>query len=460
MPAISRDNVYPLDISGMQYHVIKGSWIKVNVFCVSQSTHAHHQRLCQADVGAFSIAFAAFSTLGVVFGDIGTSPIYVYSSIFPDGAPNDEKLLLGTFSMIFWTLTIVVLLKYVVITLMADDHGEGGVIALYYLIKRAAGLCPADDLAFVDQSAHNAWTSHKMNTYSVTEAVRNALHRKHVNRFLLLLFVVLTTNMIIADGVLTPAISVVSAVEGIQFNTGISLDAVVGISVGILLALFLVQPLGTQKLSFCFSPIIFVWFLSNLCIGVYNLVKYQPSAAKGLSPYYIYYYWSGDPTSAWKMLSKIFLSITGAEALYADLGHFDARSIRIAFISIVYPSLTLTYLGQTAFILKNNQAASTAFWSSAPGPFYTLMVILATLATIIASQALITAAFSIIKQAISLGFYPQMAICNTSAKKKGQIFIPFVNYVLMVGCIFVVAIFKTSDRISNAYGKCTVLEAS
>lgn len=347
-----------------------------------------HPHLQAKGTGWRPLTFLAFSTLGVVYGDIGTSPLYVFSSTFPNGAPDDENMILGTFSMIFWTITSVVLVKYVLLMLRADDRGEGGIISLYSLIKRAARVPTPTDVhsQMVDLDEEQRPKS------KVASWLQNALSSRRWAQISLLVLVLLAVNMIISDGVLTPAISVISAVEGIQYNTGISNGAVVGITVAILVVLFVAQSFGTQRVSAAFSPIILLWFTANFVIGIYNLVKFRPSAAKGLSPSFIYYYWSGDAHQAWRNLGNVMLSITGAEALYADLGHFSARSIQLSFIAIVYPSLTLTYLGQTAYILENKPAAATAFWSSQPSALYVPMVILATLAAIIASQALITGA--------------------------------------------------------------------
>ena len=398
----------------------------------------------------------SYATLGVVYGDIGTSPLYVFGSIFPNGAPDDEDVILGTFSTIFWTITSMVLVKYVLIMLRADDNGEGGIIALYCIIKRAAGIQTITSLAAGDEDLNIS----KVNQGSgVAGAVRRSLHKSRWQQLVLFVIALLGVNLIISDGILTPAISVVSAVQGIQSYNGpngppiISNGAVVGITCGILVALFFLQSFGTQKVSFLFSPAIFLWFASNSAIGLYNIITYRPSVFKALSPSYMYYYWNGDASWAWRSLGAVMLCITGAEALYADLGHFSSKAIQISFLSFVYPALTLTYLGQTAYILEFKDAASSAFWSSLPRPVYVPMLIVATAAAIIASQALITGSFSITSQAMSIKCFPRFTVRHTSIHEKGQIYIPEVNFSLMIGSVVIVAAFQNATAIGNAYGE-------
>lgn len=408
----------------------------------------------------WGLLLLSYATLGVVYGDIGTSPLYTFASVFPDGAPNDENRILGTLSTIFWTITSVVLVKYVLLMLRADDNGEGGIISLYSIIKRAAGI---PTLTALSTGAEDLDSSLLTEGGRVSRAVRTSLHRSRWQQLALLSIVVVAVNMIISDGVLTPAISVVSAVQGIQAYNGpagpslITNGAVVGITCGILVMLFLLQSWGTERVTFLFSPIILLWFVANAVIGVYNIEKYRPSVFKGLSPSYMYYYWSGDASSAWINLGSVMLSITGAEALYADLGHFSARSIQLSFLTIVFPSLTITYLGQAAFILENKEAAGQVFWASIPRSVYVPMVILATAAAIIASQALISGAFSITRQGISIKLFPRFTVKHTSAHAEGQIYIPEINYALMVGCVVIVVAFQNATSIGNAYGLAIVM---
>lgn len=395
------------------------------------------------------LALLSFSALGVVYGDIGTSPLYTFASIFPNGAPDDENRILGAFSMIFWTITSVVLVKYILLMLMADDKGEGGIFSLYSIIKRASGIPTLTALAAGDEDLRDE-EGRKLGRFA--SAIRRVLAKSKWCQLALLTFVLLAVNMIISDGVLTPAISVVSAVQGVQYNTNLSNSGVVGITIAIIFLLFMIQPFGTQKVSFMFSPIILLWFLSIASIGIYNIATFRPSVFKGLSPSYIYYFWSGDASLAWHNLGSVMLSITGAEALYADLGHFNARAIQLSFLGLVYPCLTLTYLGQAAYILENKSAASQVFWASTPTPVHVPMIILATLAAIIASQALISGAFSITRSGISMKCFPRFTVRHTSEKHEGQIYIPEINFSLMIGCIIIVAAFQNAEKIGNAYG--------
>ncbi|GAB4815865.1 hypothetical protein N2152v2_002911 [Parachlorella kessleri] len=390
------------------------------------------------------------------YGDIGTSPLYTFASVFPDGAPEDSKRVLGAFSMIFWTLTALVLVKYVFIVLAADDHGEGGTFALYSLLCRAARLRAAhqptvsasDGKAAAAQSGAPA----QQRRNRTAAWVRGALESHPGLQLALLLVVLLAACLVMSDGVLTPAISVISAIEGIQFNTGISRGAVVGITCGILAVLFLLQSFGTARVSFIFSPFILLWLVANAAIGVYNIAKYNPGCFKGLSPHYIYYYWQGEAHEGWLNLGHIMLAITGTEALFADIGHFNANAVRLGFTFVAFPCLTLTYLGQAAMIIERPESSAAAYWESLPHPIKWPMVVLATAATIIASQALISGAFSITQQAVSLSCFPRVTIRHTSEHVKGQVYIPEVNYLLMTGTIAVVLIFQTSSKIGNAYG--------
>ncbi|KAL4425076.1 hypothetical protein ABPG77_010390 [Micractinium sp. CCAP 211/92] len=395
----------------------------------------------------------AFSTLGVVYGDIGTSPLYVYGAVFPDGAPADEKRILGVASTIFWTLTMIVLVKYIIFTMQADDNGEGGIFALYALICRACNIRSGTRMMEADLSLAQYQAGRPQGGSRIAAALRSKLERSAVSRTVLLVVVLLAASMIISDGVLTPAISVVSAIEGIQFQTGISRDAVTGISMGILVALFALQSVGTQRVSFLFSPAVLLWFIVNATLGIYNICRYGgPSIFRALSPHYMYYFWSGDASGAWKDLGSIMLAVTGAEALYADMGHFNANSIRVSFLTVVYPSLTLTYLGQTAMIVQNPATSSAAYWESVPSPVLWPVVVLATSAAIIASQALITGAFSIVQQAIAMDAFPRVTVRYTSTRIMGQVYIPEINWLLLIGALIVVGVFKTSATIGHAYG--------
>jgi KUP system potassium uptake protein len=392
------------------------------------------------NVRGWSFAILSLASLGIVYGDIGTSPLYVMSSVFVDKTERPSDMyMLGVFSTIFWTITLMVLVKYVWVTLAIDDHGEGGVFALYSIIRRAVteksvdfGLIDGDEI--------------------VESKTRAFLEKSKMVRRVIFVVVVLCAALTMSDGVLTPAISVISAAEGIKFHTNISHDAVIGITVGILIALFAFQFLGTKKIGVTFGPMMLLWFAFNFSVGVYNVTK-MPSVFKAFSPHYIYYYWSEFGFfSAFQTLGAILLAITGVEALYADMGHLNASSIRMSFTFIVYPSLVMTYLGQTAIVMKDYTMAPSVYWSSIPQMFIWPSVVIATSATVIASQALITGTFTVIQQAIHANIFPRMAIRQTSIDHAGQIYIPAVNFVLFVGSITTVLIFGESGKIANAYG--------
>ena len=404
----------------------------------------------RADIA--SVLFFAFSAIGVVFGDIGTSPIYTFSAVFQSGAPTNERVILGTMSTIFWTLTSIVLVKYILITLAADDNGEGGLVALYALICRATGIRSVSAPHATDDSLEQFVDASPPPSGRVAEAVRSFFGSSAFAKAAILFTVMIGSNLVLSDGILTPAISVVSAVEGIQFQTGMNSTAVTAISVGILLALFCIQSFGTHRMSMAFAPIMITWFASLAAIGIYNVVEYDPTVFKALSPHYMYYFWSGRSVEAWKQLGSVMLCVAGAEALYADLGHFGRPGISIGFGGFVWPALTLAYLGQTAFLSANPESYATLFWSATPKPVYVPIIVLATAAAIIASQAMITGAFSVAHQGMALNLFPRVAVRHTNEKVAGQIYVPAVNWLLFAGTIAVVVGFGSSVKIGEAYG--------
>ena len=392
------------------------------------------------NIRGWPLAILSLASLGVVYGDIGTSPLYVMSSVFANKAERPSDMyFFGVFSTIFWTITLMVLVKYVWVTLAVDDHGEGGVFALYSIIRRAVKE-KSVDFGLIDED-------------EIPESkTRSFLDKSKMTRRIIFVVVVLCAALTMSDGILTPAISVISAAEGIKFHTDISHDAVSGITVGILTVLFSVQFFGTKKIGVTFGPLMFLWFAFNFSVGVYNVTK-MPSIFKAISPHYMYYYWSEFGfVSAFKTLGAIFLAITGVEALYADMGHLNAASIRLSFTFLVYPSLVMTYLGQTVVVMNDYTTASAVYWSSIPHMFIWPSVVIATCAAIIASQALITGTFTVVQQAIHANMFPRMAIRQTSAEHVGQIYIPVANFVLFLGSVVVILIFGESYKIADAYG--------
>ncbi|WJX79736.1 hypothetical protein P8452_62827 [Trifolium repens] len=394
----------------------------------------------------------AFQSLGIVYGDMGTSPLYVFSSTFTDGIKHNDDIL-GVLSLIFYTLTLIPLLKYVFFVLRATDNGDGGTFALYSLICRYAkvGLIPNQQAEDADVSNYQLQLPN--NREKRASKLKSMLEKNYFMKLFLLFATMLGTSMVIGDGVLTPCISVLSAVGGIkQAANQITENQIVWISVGILIGLFMVQRFGTDKVGYSFAPIICIWFAFIGGIGVYNFIKYDTSVIKAINPKYIVDYFTRNKKDAWISLGGVVLAVTGTEALFADVGHFTVRSIQISMCSVTYPALILAYAGQASFLRKNNDLVGETFYKSIPDSLYWPMFVIAVLAAIIASQAMISGTFSIIQQSLSLGCFPRVRIVHTSAKYEGQVYIPEINYILMIACIAITVGFKTTTKIGNAYG--------
>ncbi|KAL5795543.1 hypothetical protein ACOSQ2_000363 [Xanthoceras sorbifolium] len=394
----------------------------------------------------------AFQSIGIVYGDIGTSPLYVYASTFTNGIHHVDDIL-GVLSLILYTITLIPLIKYVFIVLRANDNGDGGTFALYSLICRYAkvGLLPSQQAE--DHSVSNFQLEMPSKRLKMASRLKSKLENSRFAKFFLLMATMLGTSMVIGDGVLTPCISVLSAVGGIKIAApAVTEESVVWISVAILICLFLVQRLGTDKVGYSFAPIICVWFTLIGGIGVYNFFKFDPSVIKALNPMYIIAYFRRNKKDAWISLGGIVLAITGTEALFADVGHFTVQSIQISMCAVTYPALILAYTGQAAFLRKHTDLVSDTFFKSTPDPLYWPMFVVAVMAAIIASQAMISGTFSIIQQSLALGCFPRVKIVHTSAKYEGQVYIPEINYLLMLACVGVTLGFRTTAKIGNAYG--------
>jgi KUP system potassium uptake protein len=363
-----------------------------------------------------STAGLTLLALGVVFGDIGTSPLYAVKETFsPDhGIPLTPDNVLGGLSTIFWALMVVVSLKYVVLIMRADNKGEGGIMALIALAQ---------------------------------QAIRNHPHWK----IPLLLIGIFGASLFYGDAVLTPAISVLSAVEGLEVGTQAFKPYVVPIAVGVLLALFAFQARGTAVVGRLFGPITMLWFLTIGAAGLYGIVR-APSILQALNPYYALHFLTSHGAASFLVLGSVVLAVTGAEALYADMGHFGKGAVRIAWFSLVAPALVLNYFGQGALLMVNPTAVQNPFYLLLPGWALYPMIALATAATVIASQAVISGAYSLTKQAVQLGFLPRMTIVHTSAREMGQVYIPAVNWLLCATVIAAVIGFGTSSRLAGAYG--------
>lgn len=402
--------------------------------------------------------FWAYQTMGVVFGALGTSPLYVYPSMNVEHLVEDDYL--GILSIIFWTLTLIGAVKYGLIVLHADDDGEGGNFALYSLLCRYTNaansmplekqLLPMSKPLRLKKANHSMVQNQLQDFIKARAALQNAIFAATM----------LGTCMLVGDGVITPAISVLSAVAGLKTAAPkISQNVVVIVSVALLIALFMLQRFGTEKVSFLFSPIMLAWLVTTPLIGVYNIVAYYPKIFKAFSPYYTMNFFSQHGKNGWVMLGGTILCITGAEAMFADLGHFNKRSIQMAFIFGVYPSNIITYTGQTAYLITHtgDQGHGSAFYRFIPNLVFWPMFVISTFAAVVASQGLISACFSLVKQAVALDLFPRVTLIHTSRTREGQIYCPEVNYFLMIFCIGVVLGYRDTSALGNAFGVTVVL---
>lgn len=361
------------------------------------------------------LAVLTLGAIGVVYGDIGTSPLYTVKEIFGEttGIALTQANILGAVSAIFWALMFVVSLKYVVLVLRADNKGEGGIMALLALASSAV--------------------------------------QHHRTKTILFGLGVFGAALFYGDSLLTPAISVLSAVEGLSLITPELTPYVLPVSIIILIGLFVFQKKGTAQVGQLFGPIIVVWFLTLGAIGLWHILK-TPAILQAMNPIYAIQFYADRGAGVFLAVGAVVLAITGSEALYADMGHFGRPAIRIAWSCLVLPGLALNYFGQGALLLAHPEAVSNPFYLAFPSELLIPAVILSTLATIIASQAVISGAYSITRQAIQLGFLPRMRIMHTSAEESGQIYIPAINWALLIAVILTVIAFKNSSAIAAAYG--------
>ena len=368
-----------------------------------------------------ALAALTLAALGIVYGDIGTSPLYALKEIFQGGhvAATPDNIL-GVLSLVFWTITTIISLKYVLLILRADNHGEGGLIAMLAL---------------------------------ATTAVRD---RPPLRRALMTVGL-FGTAVFYGDGVITPAISVLSAVEGLEVAAPSLHNWIIPLTLLVLTGLFAAQRFGTSGIGRLFGPITLVWFMALVALGLPHIAA-RPEVLVALDPGYAIGFFVHQPLVAFIALGAVVLVVTGGEALYADLGHFGKRPIRIAWYALVMPALVINYFGQGAMLLANPAAVSNPFYLMAPDWARLPLVFLATAATVIASQALISAAFSVTKQAIQLGILPRMAILHTSVRDTGQIYVPFINWSLYVFIVLAVVMFKSSSNLASAYGIAVTLD--
>jgi KUP system potassium uptake protein len=385
----------------------------------SDATGAHRATGNHAHQGRRELRVLALGAIGVVYGDIGTSPLYAMRECLNATGENavsgaDPTNVLGVVSLFFWSLALIVCLKYLVLVLRADNKGEGGILALAALIqhKDAPGI------------------------------------RRLAVPVLLAMF---GAGLLYGEGLITPAISVLSAVEGLSHQSAKLTDVVIPISIVILIGLFWVQRQGTGRIGSIFGWVMLAWFASIAAAGVPHILRH-PEVLQALSPHHAIEFLVHRGWKGFLLLGSIVLCVTGCEALYADMGHFGRRPVRLAWFAIVFPALILNYFGQGALYLEHGNAITNPFYSMFPAPLLIPMVLLATMAAIIASQALISGAFSLTNQAVQLGYLPRVMVVHTSHRHEGQIYVPEVNYLFMVACVALVLAFQSSSNLAAAYG--------
>ena len=373
----------------------------------SAESHGHHR---------LHLLTLALSALGVVYGDIGTSPLYALRECFhgPYAVPPTPANILGVLSLIVWSLVLIISIKYLAFVLRADNDGEGGILALTALIRPAQS----------DASGR---------------------------RRLLVMLGLFGAALFYGDAMITPAISVLSAVEGLKVATPFFTPYILPLTILILIVLFLFQQQGTARIGTLFGPVTLVWFLVLALLGLSQIVR-TPDVIAAINPFYAVRFFIDNGGRGFLVLGAVFLVVTGGEALYADMGHFGIRPIRLAWFGLVLPALLLNYFGQGALLLYHPDAAETLFYHLVPSWGLYPLVVLATLATVIASQAVISGAFSLTYQAVQLGYSPRVRIRHTSAREIGQIYIPGANWALMLACIGLVVGFRSSSNLASAYG--------
>ncbi|KAI8618750.1 potassium transporter-domain-containing protein [Chytriomyces sp. MP71] len=365
----------------------------------------------------------SMGALGIVYGDIGVSPIFVLKSIFSPfvaaGTPVDETLVFGSISFLIWVITVVCSVKYIIFVLTADKNGEGGTWALISLL-------PLD----------------------------NDEHVLYKYRYHIFTLGMVAASFLLADGIIAPAICVLSAFEGVELYTNDKLpqDGTIALSCIVLFLLLMIQRFGTSKALKFYGPIMITWFLCIAIVGLYNIIIFNPAILIAISPHCIAKLFIENPQAAFVITSQVVLAVTGVEAMYADLGHFKTLPIRVSFLAIVYPAIILNYLGQGAYLLSNPGAESHPFFHSVPFAVKWVVLVLATLSAIIASQATISGCFTLIDQAISLGIFPNVKTVHTSSESAGAVYIPSYNNVLMLGSIILIIVFRDSESLANIFG--------
>lgn len=384
--------------------------LKLNNNSEKEQKENHHNQ------HSSNLFILALSALGVVYGDIGTSPLYALKECFygPHALDVSTNNILGVLSLFFWSLTMVVSVKYLTFVMRADNHGEGGIFALLALIQ---------------------------GTDNISKRTRG----------LAALSALFGASLLYGDGIITPAISVLSAVEGLEVATEAAKNITIPLTCFILFVFFMMQKKGTESVGKIFGPVMITWFSTLSILGIFQITK-NFQILQAINPYYAFNFFMENSFHGFVILGSVVLCITGGEALYADMGHFGRKPIQVSWFFFVFPALLLNYFGQGAALLRNSALASNPFYGLVPSSFIIPMVILSTSATIIASQALVSGAYSLTRQAIQLGFFPRLNIVHTSEQTEGQIYIPTINKALMIGCLAIVLTFKSSSNLAAAYG--------
>ncbi|KAL1919911.1 uncharacterized protein VTP21DRAFT_1843 [Calcarisporiella thermophila] len=391
-----------------------------------------------------NVLVLAYKSIGIIYGDITTSPLYVFSAVFST-VPEKEDVY-GSFSLIFWSLTLILVVKYSLIVLQCDDNGEGGIFSLFSLLCRHCDIPVKGKLDLHDLTL----TNYDTGDFSRRNPLRQLLSKSRRLQTLLRGTVLFGAALMVGDGLLTPAVSVLAAVEGLEIKVPSLQPLVVPLTCTVITCLFLSQRMGTDRISSIFAPIVTCWLLLLFFVGLYN-ITHHPEIMRAINPLYLIRLFVNNGSSAWQRLGGVLLAVTGVEALFADMGHFSRSAIQLSSMAVVYPTLIVVYAGQAARLVDDPSLVENTFWLTVPHAVYWPMFAFATMATIIASQAMISACFSLVRAAIALDCFPRLRIKHTSLIR-GQVYIPMVSYLLLTLSLLVVITFKESSRLTNAYG--------
>ncbi|XP_027920193.1 potassium transporter 3-like [Vigna unguiculata] len=402
-----------------------------------------------------TLLFLAYQSFGFLFGDLSLSPLYVYQSIFSERLKQvqNEDAIFGAFSLIFWTLSIVSLLKYAVILLSVDDNGEGGIVALYSQLCRNAKFCLLPNHQASDEELSTYLKLGSSNRSIPPSPLKRFIEKHKSTKKALLIFFLLGACMVICVGALMPAISVLSSIKGLEIEAKITNKSVLSrISCVLVIGLFVMQHRGSYKVAFAFPPIIILWLLTIFMIGIYNIIKWNPRVYGALSPLYIYKFFRLTGKGGWVNLGGVFLCVTGTEAMFGDLGYYRQTPLRIAFCCVIYPCLVLQYMGQAAFLSKNLSAVHISFYASIPDVLFWPVFLVSALAAVVSSQAVIASAFSTVQQCHAFECFPRVKAVHSRRWIPGQTYIPEINWILMIISLAVTVGLGDINRIGHAYG--------